>query len=104
MSRRFPCRLATAIFALTTCAVTPGASAFAAGPGRSHATEPAGVAPAATGPLTKHGNAVQRHPKVFLVFWGPQWDSDVTHYTVKSAADATFRSLAGGQYNNILSQ
>jgi CHAP domain len=44
---------------------------------------------------------VQHHPKVYLVFWGPNWSSDAdTRATIVN----TFKALAGTAYNNILTQ
>jgi len=44
---------------------------------------------------------VQHDPKIYLVFWGPNWNSDTG--TVSTIAN-TFKALAGSEYNNILSQ
>lgn len=45
---------------------------------------------------------VQHHPKVYLVFWGPDWKQDTDG--VIPRVNATFKALAGSQYNNILRQ
>ena len=50
-----------------------------------------------SGPLV-----VQHHPKVYLVFWGPEWNQDPDG--VRPRVISTFRALGGSQYNNILSQ
>src|SRR5262249_13401559 len=56
-----------------------------------------------TGPLSNpHHGPVQDHPKVYLVFWGPNWYQD-TSGTIAEVTNL-FGSLAGGAYNNILSQ
>ncbi len=44
---------------------------------------------------------VQHHPKVYLVFWGPKWETDSA--TINTIVE-TFQTLAGSEYNNILSQ
>lgn len=54
-----------------------------------------------TGPLVPKGGPVQHHPSIFLDFWGPKWQQDTT---VIPAIVTLFQSLAGGQYNNILTQ
>jgi len=56
------------------------------------ATAPAlrGAAPAAACAqepdcnMTYHGGRVQHQPRVYLVFWGPKWNSDATHKSVKN--------------------
>jgi Repeat of unknown function (DUF346) len=66
----------------------------------------AGGLPANPGPATVdfHGGWLQYHPRVYLVFWGPKWGSDATHQRVKAQVEDTFRTLAGSQYHNILTQ
>jgi hypothetical protein len=67
---------------------------------------PVVLGPAGDGnpPLVFQHGYVQQHPKVYLVFWGPKWNSDNTHNATRAQVIATLSSLAGGQYNNILTQ
>jgi hypothetical protein len=71
---------------------------------------PAVVPPAAARPqrstptLTWHGGPVQHHPRIYLLFWGPAWQSDPVQASAQSELVALFNSLAGGQYNNLLTQ
>src|SRR5262249_8804166 len=39
-----------------------------------------------------------------LIFWGPAWESDPFDIPVKQRVETLFNNLAGGQYNNLLSQ
>lgn len=55
-----------------------------------------------TGPLVYHGGPVQHHPRVYLVFWGSKWQSDSDR--IIPTMSTLFQELAGGDYNNILSQ
>lgn len=55
-----------------------------------------------TGPLVPHSGPVQHHPRVYLVFWGNKWLSDPDY--VIPVVQTFFQELAGGDYNNILSQ
>jgi hypothetical protein len=54
--------------------------------------------------LVWHGGPVQHHPRLYLLFWGPAWQADPAHTTTKHTIETLFTSLAGGQYNNLLSQ
>lgn len=54
--------------------------------------------------LSFQGGWIQQRPEVYLVFWGPMWDTDNTHIATKNQVIATFSVLAGSQYNNILTQ
>jgi hypothetical protein len=63
-----------------------------------------GPAGEGTPPLVFQHGFVQQHPKIYLVFWGPKWDSDTTHSATRAQAIATLSTLAGGKYNNILTQ
>jgi hypothetical protein len=71
---------------------------------------PAGVPQAAAMPrsdipaLVWHGGPVQHHPRLYLLFWGPSWQTDPAHAALKGQMEALFGSLAGGQYNNLLTQ
>jgi hypothetical protein len=54
--------------------------------------------------LVWHGGPVQHHPQLYLVFWGPSWQTNPAHTVLKRALETLFGSLAGGQYNNLLTQ
>jgi hypothetical protein len=54
--------------------------------------------------LAYFGGYVQKHPKIYLIFWGPKWNSDSNHVTIKNALIGMFSKLAGTAYNNILVQ
>ena len=47
------------------------------------------------------------HPKIYLVFWGPDWPSDPNGSSQNAQAESAyinlFNSLAGTSYNNLLS-
>jgi hypothetical protein len=51
-----------------------------------------------------HGGSVQHDPKVYLVFWGSLWNTDMESIAVKNKVTTLFQYLAGGNYNNILHQ
>ncbi|MBV8461924.1 MAG: hypothetical protein JO368_01420 [Acidimicrobiales bacterium] len=53
-------------------------------------------------PLQYFGGPVQHNPRVYLVFWGPGWQSDSNG--IVGAEQTLFTSLAGSPYNNILTQ
>src|SRR6185503_7222285 len=55
-------------------------------------------------PMRFHNGFVQEHHKVWLLFWGPKWQSDATHRAVIQRVENTFRQLAGSEYNNLLTQ
>ena len=68
-----------------------------------------GVGAAATGPVTGtppliyssfHG-AVQHHPRVYLLFWGPNW---TTSDAIVTSSQAMLRYMAGSSYGAILTQ
>ena len=53
---------------------------------------------------THHGPVVH-DPKVYLVFWGPWWQSAAgTQSVIAPRIEDLFLELAGGQYHNILSR
>src|ERR1051326_3623648 len=52
--------------------------------------------------LCYYNGPVQHHPKIYLIFWGPEWATD--QYGVIPAMVNLFGHLAGGAYNNILAQ
>jgi hypothetical protein len=54
--------------------------------------------------LVWHGGPVQHHPRLYLLFWGPSWQTDPAQGATKHTIETLFSSLAGGQYNNLLSQ
>ena len=45
---------------------------------------------------------MQWNPKIYLIFWGPAWDSDTSG--AKTDIPQLFNSLAGTALNNILTQ
>jgi len=47
------------------------------------------------------GNPVQHHPRIYLIFWGPNWTA--TDQIVTSS-QALLQYLAGSTYNAILTQ
>jgi hypothetical protein len=53
-------------------------------------------------PPAYHGGYVQHHPKLFLLFWGPDWNGSLA--TERGEVTQMFQELAGSSYNNILSQ
>src|SRR6185295_2994110 len=55
-------------------------------------------------PLRYFGGPVQLHPEVYLVFWGPKWQTDGVHLQAKGQIVETFQALPGSSYNNLLSQ
>jgi serine protease len=52
--------------------------------------------------VTYGGGIVQHAPKVFLVFWGPEWNTDSTG-TI-AAMQTLFRELSGTAYDHVLAQ
>jgi uncharacterized protein with LGFP repeats len=82
-----------------TASAAAGASAQALLPGLATVDPP--CAGCGTGPVKLHGGPVQHHPRIILDFWGPKWQQDTA---VIPAMITLFQSLAGGQYNNILTQ
>lgn len=58
-----------------------------------------------TPPLGWRNGRVMHHPRVYLVFWGPKWQTDNSNSNgVVQTATRVFSNLAGGVYNNILTQ
>ena len=55
-----------------------------------------------SGGVTYQGGAVQHHPRVYLIFWGPKWNGDRSG-TV-AAAKTFFGGLNGSPYLHILAQ
>jgi uncharacterized protein with LGFP repeats len=55
-------------------------------------------------PLRYFGGPVQLRPEVYLVFWGPKWQTDAAHLQAKGQVVDTFQALPGSNYNNLLSQ
>jgi hypothetical protein len=53
-------------------------------------------------PLVYGGYQVQRHPRVFLVFWGPRWNTDISG-TI-AAQKAVFSKIRGSNWSGILTQ
>jgi hypothetical protein len=64
----------------------------------------AGISRGGPPALVWHGGPVQHHPRLYLLFWGLAWQTDPAQARMKQAVEDLFGSLAGGQYNNILSQ
>jgi hypothetical protein len=57
-----------------------------------------------TPPLTypaNSNNPVQHHPRIYLIFWGPNWTSTDAIIT---SSKAMFTNIAGTAYNAILTQ
>lgn len=46
--------------------------------------------------MPNHGGPVQHAPRVYLVFWGPKWNSNSTHKTVKNYLIAFYKGLGQG--------
>lgn len=60
-------------------------------------------------PLTWHGGPVQIEPRIYLIFWGSKWQNptDPNYATLQKIMGDTktlFKYLAGGAYNEILTQ
>ena len=55
-------------------------------------------------PLRYFGGPVQLRPQVYLVFWGPRWQTDAAHLQAKGQVVETFQALPGSNYNNLLTQ
>lgn len=54
-----------------------------------------------TGPrdvLTYHGGALVHSPDVFLLFWGPQWNSDAAHVAAKSSLISMFQTIGASSF------
>lgn len=51
--------------------------------------------------VVRHSDRVQHHPLVYIVAWGSGWGSDPNN--LPGTIEAFMRSLAGTQWNNILS-
>ena len=79
------------------------------GPRRSHTLNQDGGAcdpkDCGTPPLLLKGGTVIHDPQMYLIFWGSWWlsSAEVSSGIVPGMQNL-FASLAGGQYNNILSQ
>lgn len=54
--------------------------------------------------VTWHGGPVQRHPRVYIIFWGPRWATNGLHRAAGSVAVRTIRALRGSSYQRILTQ
>lgn len=93
-----------AMVVLTSLLVAaPGGAASAAGPSSG-----VGGASCGTGDqqancselLQFYGDRVQHNPKVYLIFWGSQWNNNPIVGDIVNA----FNELGGSAYNNILTQ
>jgi hypothetical protein len=43
--------------------------------------------------MSYHGGRVQHQPRVYVVFWGPKWNSDATHKAVKNYLISFYKGL-----------
>jgi serine protease len=48
--------------------------------------------------LTYHGGALVRNPDVFVLFWGPQWNSDAEHIAAKNSLIAMFQAIGASGF------
>ncbi|HZP43018.1 MAG TPA: hypothetical protein VFD84_16115 [Candidatus Binatia bacterium] len=48
--------------------------------------------------LTYHGGDLVEHPAPFVIFWGPEWQTDATHQAVAGRVRAILQQLAGSGY------
>jgi hypothetical protein len=51
-----------------------------------------------------HGGPVQRHPRVYIILWGPRWSTGTAHRTVRRIVLRTTRALRGSSYQHLLTQ
>lgn len=51
-----------------------------------------------------HGGPVQRHPRVYIIFWGPKWSNDAAHRAVRAVVVRTIRALRGSSFQQLLTQ
>jgi hypothetical protein len=51
-----------------------------------------------------HGGPVQRHPRVYLIFWGPKWARSSAHKRIRADLVKTLRTIRGSSYQKILTQ
>ena len=54
--------------------------------------------------LRWHGGPVQRHPRVYIIFWGPKWSTDPAHRGVRGVVVRTIAALRGSSYQQLLTQ
>ena len=47
---------------------------------------------------------MQRHPRVYIIFWGPKWSSSSTRSVVRAAVVNTIKAMRGSSYQHILTQ
>src|SRR5579884_3224017 len=45
-----------------------------------------------------HGGPVQRHPRVYVILWGPKWSFDAAHEAARTVVIRTIRALPGSSY------
>jgi len=106
---------------------TPGVPRPAPGRAWGHGTAPrsSGVSPASvtadgydpvprcgasdgsscSGPLTRGSGGVQHHPRVYVIFWGPKWNTNALDYqAVEVAQENLVNQLAGTPYQRLLGQ
>jgi hypothetical protein len=88
---------------------TTGAPASAPAPTLSSVTSPD---PSQYNNLIFHGGVVEHHPKVFITWWGPQWqdgftagpNSEYTSKTIMNYEDTFFANVGGTAWNGVQSQ
>lgn len=54
--------------------------------------------------LRWHGGPVQRHPRVYIIFWGPRWSTGAVHRAVRTIVVKTIQALRGSSYQHLLTQ
>jgi hypothetical protein len=57
-----------------------------------------------SGNLTWHGGPIEHTPNVWLIFWGPNWNSDSEAVAARDVVINEFADLGHTRYENILSQ
>ncbi len=58
-----------------------------------------------SGPLTRGSGVVQHHPRVYVIFWGPEWNTNALDYqAVEVAQENLVNQLAGTPYQRLLGQ
>jgi hypothetical protein len=88
---------------------TSGAPASAPAPTPSSITSPD---PSQYNNLIFHGGVVEHHPKVFITWWGPQWQNGFTtgpnnaysSKTIMNYEDTFFANVGGTAWNGVQSQ
>ena len=90
---------ATPAHAVRRGAFKPQLTAPAAA-GRAATEDSVGHAPCTVkrGVLTYHGGALVQHPDVFVLFWGPQWNSDAAHIAAKNSLIAMFQVIGTSDF------